>query len=110
MFFRFPPDARWNPDRIAVEFSIGIGEYEGVVRVGRRVFQALLDQAPTPERCLEAYHLHRTRLELIAERKVRRRQLTPDGNIKIIGRDLREREPRAAAHPATYRAGATLSR
>jgi Protein of unknown function (DUF1488) len=98
MFFRFPPDARWNTERAAVEFSIGIGEYEGVVRVGRRVFQALLDQAPTPERCLEAYHLHRTRLELIAERKVRRRQLTDDGNIEITGRDLRERDPRPSAH------------
>ena len=92
MFFRFPPDARWNAERSAVEFGIGVGEYEGVVRVGRRVFQALLGQAPTPERCLEAYHLHRTRLELIAERKVRRRQLTDDGNIEITGRDLRERE------------------
>src|SRR5260221_11411139 len=57
------PDARWNPERSAVEFSIGIGDYEGVARVGRRVFQRLLDQAPTPERCLEAYHLHRTRLD-----------------------------------------------
>ena len=80
MFFRFPPDAHWNAERNAVEFSVGFGEYEGVVRVGRRIFQALLDQAPTPERCLEAYHLHRTRLELIAERKVRRRQLTDAGN------------------------------
>jgi hypothetical protein len=33
------------------------------------VFQILLLEALTPERCLEAYHLHRTRLELIAERK-----------------------------------------
>jgi hypothetical protein len=32
MFFRFPPDARWNLDRNAVEFGIGVGEYEGVVR------------------------------------------------------------------------------
>ena len=93
MFFRFPPDARWNPDRMAVEFSIGIGEYEGVVRVGRCVFQALLDQTPIPERCLD---LHRTRLELIAEGKARRRQLTQDGNIEITGRDLREREAVAA--------------
>ena len=92
MFFRFPPDARWNSDRVAIEFSIGVGEYEGVVRIRRRVFQNLLDQAPTPERCLEAYYLHRTRLELIAERKVRRRQLTDDGNVEITGRDLRERE------------------
>lgn len=46
MFFCFPPDARWNPEQSTVEFSIGIGEYEGVVRVGRRVFQALLGDAP----------------------------------------------------------------
>ena len=57
-----------------------------------RGFQVLLPEAPTPERCLEAYHLHRTRLELIAEMKVRRQQLTDDGNIEITGRDLRERE------------------
>jgi hypothetical protein len=36
----------------------------------------LLEQTPTPERCLEAYYLQRTRLELIVERKVRRLQLT----------------------------------
>jgi hypothetical protein len=42
MFFRFPPDARWNPDGNTVEFGIGVGEYEGVVRVSRRVFQILL--------------------------------------------------------------------
>jgi len=101
MFFRFPPDARWNPDRNAVEFGIGVGDYEGVVRVSRRVFQILLTEAPTPERCLEAYHLHRTRLELIAERKVRRRQLTDDGNVEITGRDLRERE----APPTSRRIG-----
>jgi hypothetical protein len=95
MFFRFPPDARWNPERSVVEFGIGVGEYEGVVRVSRRVFQILLPEPPTPERCLEAYHLHRTRLELIAERKVRRRQLTDDGNVEITGRDLREREVQA---------------
>ena len=98
MFFRFPPDARWNPQRSVVEFGIGVGEYEGVVRVSRRVFQILLPEAPTPERCLEAYHLHRTRLELIAERKVRRRQLTDDGNIEITGRDLRDRQIRSDPH------------
>ena len=90
MFFRFPPDAHWNADLAAVEFGIGVGEYEGVIRVPRRVFQGLLDQSPTPERCLEAYYLYRTRLELIAERKVRRRQLTDDGNVEISGRDLRQ--------------------
>ena len=94
MFFRFPPDARWNPERSVVEFGIGIGEYEGVVRISRRVFQILLPETPTPLRCLEAYHLRRTRLELITERKVRRRVLTDDGNVEITGRDLREREVR----------------
>jgi hypothetical protein len=92
MFFRFPLDARWSPERSVVEFGVGVDEYEGVVRISRRVFQILIPEAPTPERCLEAYHLHRTRFELIAERKVRRRQLTEDGNIEITGRDLRERE------------------
>jgi hypothetical protein len=38
MFFTFPEDARWSPERSAVEFGIGIGEHKGVVRVGRRVF------------------------------------------------------------------------
>src|ERR1700752_4509111 len=104
MFFRFPPDPRRNPDRSAVEFGIGVGEYEGVVRVSRRVFQILLPEAPTPECCLEAYYLHRTRLELIAERKVRRRQLTGDGNVEITGCDLRERGG-GARHPRSSRFG-----
>ena len=30
MFFRFPPDARWNVERSVVEFGIGLGEYEGM--------------------------------------------------------------------------------
>src|SRR5215469_2505578 len=97
MFFRFPPDARWNPQCGVVEFGIGVGEYEGIVRVSRRVFQILLPERPTPERCLEAYYLHRTRFELIAERKLRRRQLTDDGNVEINGRDLREREVPSAS-------------
>jgi hypothetical protein len=32
-----------------------------------------------------------------AERKLRRRQLTEDGNVEISGRDLRERAVRLAA-------------
>jgi hypothetical protein len=43
-----------------------------VVRVPRRVFQRLLPERPTPERCVEAYYLQRTRFESIAERKLRR--------------------------------------
>ena len=89
MFFSFPEDARWNSDRQAVEFGVEIGEYRGVVRVPRSVFQRLLSERPTPERCVEAFYLQRTRFESIAERKLRRRQLTEDGNVEISGRDLR---------------------
>jgi hypothetical protein len=96
MFFTFPPDARWNADLQAVEFGVGIGEYEGIVRLPRRVFQRLLPQSLTPERCLEAYHLQRTRFERIAERKLRRRQLTDDGNVEITGRDLHQGSRRVA--------------
>jgi hypothetical protein len=54
MFFTFPEDARWDAERQAVEFGVEIGEYHGVVRVPRRVFQRLLPERPTPERCIEA--------------------------------------------------------
>ena len=89
MFFTFPENARWNAERQAVEFGVEIGEYRGIVRVPRRVFQRLLSERPTPEKCVEAYYLQRTRFESIAERKLRRRHLTEDGNVEIGGRDLR---------------------
>ena len=85
MFFAFPEDAHWNAERQAVEFGVEIGEYSGGVRVPRRVFQRLLQERPTPERCVEAFFLQRTRFESIAERKLRRRQLTEDGNVEISG-------------------------
>src|SRR5215471_3708273 len=59
-------------------------------RVPRRVFQRVLPESPTPGRCVEAYYLQRTRFESIAERKLRRRQLTDDGNVEISERDVRE--------------------
>lgn len=93
LFFEFPEDARWDDERDAVEFSVILRPYEGTVRIGRRVFQGLLDQRPTPERCMEAFHLQRTRFEMVAERKLRRRQLTDDGNVEITGRDLRAKTP-----------------
>src|SRR5258708_2168195 len=96
-----PPNAHWN-ERPAVEFGIGIGDYEPIVRIPRRVFQSLLADAPTPQPCLEAYYLQGTRLELIVERKVRRRQLTEDGNIEITGRDLRERNTRPPARRLAF--------
>jgi hypothetical protein len=89
LFFTFPEDAHWNAERQAVEFGVEIGEYRGVVRVPRRVFQRRLPERPVPERCVEAYHLQRTRFESIAEQKLRGRQLTDGGNVEITGRDLR---------------------
>ena len=90
MFFTFPEDARWNSERDAVEFGVSVGEYEGFVRVPRQVFRRFIDGSVTPERCIEAYHLQRTRFERIAERKLRNRQLTNDANVEITGRDIRE--------------------
>jgi hypothetical protein len=48
MFVTFPEDARWNAERQAVEFGVEIGEYRGVVRVPRRVFQRLLPDGQPP--------------------------------------------------------------
>jgi len=46
MFFSFPEGARWNAERQAVEFGVEIGEYSGVVRVPRRIFQLVLPAHP----------------------------------------------------------------
>ncbi len=86
--FSFPEDVRWNAALDAVEFGVAIGEYRGVVRVRREVFRRLLEQRATPEKCIEAYHLCRTELERAAEAKLRRRELTGDGNIELTGREL----------------------
>jgi hypothetical protein len=51
VFFSSPEAPRWNAERQAVEFGVEIGEYRGVVRVPRRVFQPLLSDA------LRAYYL-----------------------------------------------------
>jgi len=80
---RHPLESEWQP----VEFGVEIGVYRGVVQVPRRVFQRLLPERPTPERCVEAYYRQRTRFEGIVERNIRR-QLTADGNVEIRGRDL----------------------
>jgi hypothetical protein len=71
----------------------GTGDFPGKHCPGRWVFQGLLDQSPTPERCMEAFHLQRTRFEIVVERKLRQRQLADDGNVEITGRDWREKTP-----------------
>jgi hypothetical protein len=47
MFFTFPEDTHWNAERQAMEFGVETGEYHGVVRVPRRVFQRVLAEWPT---------------------------------------------------------------
>ena len=47
---------------------------------------AAIARAADQERCVEADY--RTRFESITELKLRRRQLTEDGNVEISGRDL----------------------
>lgn len=88
--FSFPDNARWNETVGAVEFGIAIGEYHGVVRVPRRVFQVLLRSSPTPQSCVEAYHFGRAQFERAAEVKLRARDLCADGNIELTTRDLKE--------------------
>ena len=89
--FSFPEDARWNAGSGAVEFSIALGEYVGTVRVAAAVFRPYLSAPAGPEACLGAYHALRTELERAAEAKLRRRELAPDGNLDLTGRDLRSR-------------------
>jgi hypothetical protein len=91
--FTFPDDAQWNEAEEAVEFSVEIGEYRGRVFVPRRVIHGLLGARPTPEECLQYFHLERTNFERLAEEKVRTRQLDDDTNIRITGRDLRRLQP-----------------
>ena len=97
--FSFPDDARWNDAAGAVEFGVGFGEYRGIVRVRRQVFQNLLEQRPTPERCIEAYHLSRSEFERAAEAKLRARALSGDGNIDLTLRDLRHAGRSGSASP-----------
>ena len=87
--FTFPEDVRWSDAAEAVEFGIAIGEYRGIARVRRLVFQRLLDQSPTPQRCIEAYHLCRSEFERAAEAKLRARLLDGEGNIELTLRDFR---------------------
>ena len=73
MLFTFPEDAGWKAERHA-PCGVEIGEYCGVVRVHRRVFQR--SSRSGPRKRVDAYYLQRTRFESIAKRKIRRRQLT----------------------------------
>jgi hypothetical protein len=70
-----PEDARANAERQAAEFGVEIREYHGVLRVPRRVFQRLLPERPTPERCVEDFFVAQTR-------RIRRSWLHKDAEIR----------------------------
>jgi len=79
----------WDAERQAVEFGVEIGEYRGVVRVSRRVFQRLLPERPTPSGALKpiTYSEPVSRASLSASCPA---AVTEDGDVEISGRDLRE--------------------
>jgi hypothetical protein len=87
--FVFPDDARWDAEREAVAFSVELGEYRGTCFVPRRVFHDLIGQRPSPEECLQRFHLGRTEFERIVERKLEARELDADANVEIAMRDVR---------------------
>ena len=77
-------------DSDAVEFSVALGGYEGVVRIPREVMRHLAGKRAPPEMCVEHYFIHRTRFERAAEAKLRRRELDENGDVVLNVADLRE--------------------
>jgi hypothetical protein len=73
----------------AVEFGVEIAECRGVVRVPRRVFQRLLPERPTPERCVEGLLSPANPVREHRRAENPWCQLTQDGNVEIRGRDPR---------------------
>ena len=79
------PRATFPLLRRSPEFGGDIGEYVGCSGCRDAYSNTYCWSGPNPERCVEAYYLRRTRLESIAERKVRRQQWTEEGNIETTG-------------------------
>jgi hypothetical protein len=87
--FVFPDDAAWDETREAVTFTVELGEYRGTCVVPRRVFHDLVGHRPTPEACVEQFHLQRTQFERIVEAKIVARELEPDASVLVTSRDVR---------------------
>jgi hypothetical protein len=67
MFFSFPRTPAGTSDRQAVEFGVVIGEYPAWS--GSRVFQRLLPERLSPEKCVDATVFSDPGFESVAERK-----------------------------------------
>ena len=87
--FSFPGEPVWNTAEQAVEFTVQLGGYEGKIYVGLRVFHDLVGHRPSPDECVQWFHLNRTVFERITEAKVRARELDQDANLRITARDVR---------------------
>jgi hypothetical protein len=87
--FAFPGEPEWNEPEGAVEFAVELGEYRGRVFVPARIFATILGHRAKPEDCLRVFHLESDRFERLAEAKIRARDLSDDGNVRLTGRDLR---------------------
>jgi hypothetical protein len=79
---------RWNPDNVCIELGAVVGEYRGRVRVPALVFRQLLAQPVLPEKRCEVFHLVRTQFEQAVAAKILRGELSDDGNIDLVHRDL----------------------
>jgi hypothetical protein len=102
MFFTFPPGRPLECRAVGRGVRGRDREDRGVVRVPWRVFQRLPPGTAHPLPCVEAYYLRQTRFETIAQRKVRRRRLTEDGNVEISGPIcVRWQEPTLTGAPQT---------
>jgi hypothetical protein len=75
-----------------VEFSVVLGQYEGTVRIARRSFSISSIGRRRQNDASKRLISSGPGSKLVVERKLRRRQLTDDGNVEINGRDLRERD------------------
>jgi hypothetical protein len=93
--FVFPDDAAWDEAREAVTFSVELGDYRGTCVVPRRVLHDLIGRRPTPEECVQHFHLQRTQFERIVEAKIIARELEPDASILVTSRDVRRFAGRA---------------
>jgi hypothetical protein len=90
--------------------SAGVGDYAGVVRVPRRVFQILLPEAPIPERCLKAYHLSELGLNASPSGGFTVASLWTTAMSRSSACDLCERKPEERHIPPSTEPGAILSR
>ena len=71
-----------------MEFGVEIGEHRGVVRVPRRVFQRLLPERSTPERCVRSLLPPANPVREYRRAEAAPYQSTENGNVEDNGAGL----------------------